>query len=172
MTQINTWANNDAIVQECTGSQQTCNNWNSNHPKNMLLGVLKGLIHRAHMLCDEKEDLLEELELLRNLLMCNGYPEHLVSQTLSESWPCEKLKAVLRGVQQDVEREKNEEYFEVLHAPYIQGFSEGLQRKLRKVQIVFVPKKRETLYTRLCKLKHNIDFEDCNDVVYLIPCVK
>ena len=27
-------------------------NWRSNHPKNALLGVLKGLIHRAHPLCE------------------------------------------------------------------------------------------------------------------------
>ena len=31
----------------------------------MLLGVMKGLIHRAHVICDLKEDLLEELDLLR-----------------------------------------------------------------------------------------------------------
>ena len=128
------------IYRKPTHTQQYIN-WNSNHPKNMLLGVLKGLVHRAHVLCDEKEDLLEELELLRNVFICNGYPEHLVSQTLRESWPRETLKAVLRGVQQDVEKEKNEDYFEVLHAPYVRGFSESLQRKLRKVQIGFVPKK-------------------------------
>jgi hypothetical protein len=134
------------IYRKPTHTQQYIN-WNSNHPKNMLLGVLKGLVHRAHVLCDEKEDLLEELELLRNVFICNGYPEHLVSQTLRESWPRETLKAVLRGVQQDVEKEKNEDYFEVLHAPYVRGFSESLQRKLRKVQIGFVPKKRETLHS-------------------------
>ena len=73
--------------------------WNSNHPKNMLLGVLKGLIHRAHVICDEKKVLLEELELLRNVFICNGYPEHLVSATLKESWRRETLKAILKGVQ-------------------------------------------------------------------------
>ena len=75
----------------------------------------------------------------------------LVSQTLRESWPRGTLKVVLRGVQQDVERERNEEYFEVFNAPYIQRFSESLQRKLRKVQIGFVPKKQETMCTQLCK---------------------
>ena len=78
---------------------------------------------------------MEELELLRNVFICNGYPEHLVSQTLRESWPCETLKAVLRGVQQDVEGENNESYFEVLHAPYVRGFSEGLQSKLTKFRL-------------------------------------
>ena len=48
--------------------------WGSNHPKHMLLGVLKGLIHRAHVLCDMKEDLIEELDLLKNVFISNGYP--------------------------------------------------------------------------------------------------
>ena len=58
----------------------------------MLLGVLKGLIHRAHVICDEKQDLLEELELLRNVFICNGYPEHLVSATLKAKGSiCQRL---------------------------------------------------------------------------------
>ena len=59
-------------------------NWVSTHPKNMLLGVLKGLIHRAHVLCDRKEDLLEELSLLKDVFICNGYPETLVLKALNE----------------------------------------------------------------------------------------
>ena len=48
----------------------------------MLLGMLKGLIHRAHVLCDLKEDLIEELDLLKNVFVSYGYPEHLVLKTL------------------------------------------------------------------------------------------
>ena len=161
------------VYRKPTHTQQYIN-WNSNHPKNMLLGVLKGLIHRAHVICDEKEDLLEELELLRNVFICNGYPEHLVSATLKESWRRETLKAILKGVQQDVEivEEKEKDYVEVLRAPYVKGFSEGLQRKLRKLKVGFVAMKKETIYTNLCKLKQRVDFEECKDVVYSVPCVK
>jgi len=157
------------IYRKPTHTQQYIH-WGSNHPKNMLLGVLKGLIHRAHVLCDMKEDLIEELDLLKNVFISNGYPEHLVVKTLQESWPRETLKAVLKGVQQDVEVENEKEYFEVLHAPYVKGFTEGLQRRLRRLNIGFVPKRRETLYTNLCKLKTKMDFNDCKDVVYSIPC--
>ena len=69
----------------------------------MLLGVLKGLIHRAHVLCDRKEDLLEELELLKNVFISNGFPEKLVLKTMKESWAKETLKAVLVGIEQEVE---------------------------------------------------------------------
>ena len=114
------------IYRKPTHTQQYIN-WNSNHPKNMLLGVLKGLIHRAHVICDLKEDLLEELDLLKDVFIGNGYPEHLVTKTLNESWPRETLKAVLKGVQQDVEVENQKDFFEVLHAPYVKGFSEEVE---------------------------------------------
>ena len=102
------------------------------------------------MLCDRNEDLLEELELLKNVFICNGYPQLLVNKILKESWAWETLKAALKGIQQDVKAEKNGDYCEVLHAPYIKGFLMGLQRKLRKVNIGFVPKRGETLYPGLC----------------------
>ena len=92
---------------------------------------MKGLIHRAHVLCDEKQDLLDELSLLRDVFIADGYPEKLVNNTLEKSWEVETLKAVLVGVQQEVKAENQKEYYDVLHAPYVQGFSESLQRKLK-----------------------------------------
>ena len=157
------------VYRKPTHTQQYIN-WVSNHPKNMLLGVLKGLIHRAHVLCDRKDDLLEELSLLKDVFICNGYPEALVLKTLNESWPKETLKAVLKGVQQEVEAENSKGYFEVLHAPYVKGFSEGLQRKLRRLQVGLVPKTGETLYSNLCKLKQRSEREEIKNVVYSVPC--
>ena len=90
------------IYRKPTHTQQYIN-WNSNHPKNMLLGVLKGLIHRAHVICDLKADLLEELDLLKNVFISNEYSEQLVTKNVKESGPRENLKAVLKGVQQDAE---------------------------------------------------------------------
>jgi len=112
----------------------------------MLLGVFKGLGHKAHVLCDRKEDLLEELALLKNVFVSNGYPEKLVRKTVQESWAKETLKAVLAGIEQNVEMEKRKKFCEVLHVPYVKGFSEGLQRMIRKLNIGVVPKKGEMLY--------------------------
>ena len=42
-------------------------------------------MHRAHVLCDRKEDLLEELALLKNGFVSNGCPEKLVLKTVQES---------------------------------------------------------------------------------------
>ena len=77
---------------------------------------------------------------------------------------------MLKDVQQELEVENEKQYFEVLHTPYMKGFTEGIQRRLRRLNIGFVPKRRETLYTNLCKLKSKVDFNDCKDVVYSIPC--
>ena len=69
------------------------------------------------------------------------------------------------GIEQDVEVEKRKEFCEVLHVPYVKGFSEGLQRKLRKLNIGVVPKKGETLYSHLCKLKQKKEKDESKDVV-------
>ena len=66
--------------------------------------------------------------------------------------------------------ERRKEFCEVLHVPYVKGFSEGLQRKLRKLNIGVVPKKGETLYSHLCKLKQKKEKDESKDVVYSIPC--
>ena len=69
------------------------------------------------------------------------------------------MKAILVGIEQ-----------EVLHAPHVKGFTEGLQRSLRKLSIGVVPKKREILYSHLCKLKQRKKEDEHKDVIYSIPC--
>ena len=105
---------------------------------------------------------------MKNIFISHGYPEHLVLKPLRESWQRETLKAVLKRSATASEVENEQNYFEVLHAPYVKGFTEGLQRRLRRLSVGFVPKRRETLYTNLCKMKTKVDFDDCKDVVYSI----
>ena len=50
----------------------------------MLLGVLKGLIYRAHVLCDLKENLTEELDLLKNVFISNGVPGAFGRKNITE----------------------------------------------------------------------------------------
>jgi len=60
-------------------------NWRSNHSKSFLLGIIKGQIHRAHYLCDLKEDLMEELSFLRDVFVMNSYPLKLVTEVINKS---------------------------------------------------------------------------------------
>ena len=116
-----------------------------------------------------KEDLLDELNLLRDVLISNGDPTKIVNQTINNSWAIELKKELMEAAQKD-ENNENGEYLNVLHAPYIQGFSEKLQKDLRKLGIGFVMQKGETLKTKLCKLKPTTEKEDKKDVDYIISC--
>ena len=107
---------------------QKYNHWRSNHSNAILIGVMEGLIHRAHLLCDLKEDLLDGLNLLRDVFMSNGYPTKIVNHTINDSRAIELKKELMEAAQKDGSNE-NDQYFNVLHAPYIQGFS---QKDLRK----------------------------------------
>lgn len=114
---------------------------------------------------------MEELDLLRDVFISNGYPEALVQKTLCDSWKGETLKATLvqsAGIQN---LEKTEDEFcDILHAPYIQGFSEKLQKKLRKVNVGFIPKKGITMFDHLCHLKQKPEIMDRKNVIYAIGC--
>ena len=54
------------------------------------------------MNCNLTEDLLEVIDLSRNVLIRNWYPEKLMVKTLQDLWARGTLKAVLREAQQDV----------------------------------------------------------------------
>ena len=43
-------------------------------------------------------------------------------------------------MEQVVEPVNQEEFYDVLHTLYVKGFSEGLQRKLKKFNVGYVPK--------------------------------
>ena len=77
--------------------------WKSNHSKNCKLGILKGLIHRAHLLCDGKEDLLEEIQLLKDVFIANGYPKKLVDKTINQSWKIE-LEKEMKRIEEEIRK--------------------------------------------------------------------
>ena len=60
------------VYRKATHTQKYIH-WKSNHSKNCTLGILKGLIHRAHLLCDKKEDLQDEIQLLKDVFLANGH---------------------------------------------------------------------------------------------------
>ena len=68
------------------------------------------------------------------------------------------------------EREDNHEFFDVLHAPYVQGFTERLQKEVKKFGIGFVMKNGVTLASLLCKLKQITEKEDRKDLNYILKC--
>ena len=149
--------------------------WKSNLSKNCKLGVLKGLIHRAHLFCDLKEDLLSELDLLRNVFISNGYPRRLVDRTINNSWKVELKKQVYtslseEGILDHEEEEENPGYYNTLNAPYIAGFSERLAKDLNGIDVGVTFCKGRTLYNSLCRLKPPCSKDTRKNVVYCSGC--
>jgi hypothetical protein len=109
-------------------------NWQSNHPKTMLLGVLKGLIHRAYYFCDKEEDLQDELKLLQDVFEINEYPKHLITKAMKTSQKKETDKMIQKLMEtvEDEPEEEEENYYGVLHAPYVKNFTEKVSRDLKK----------------------------------------
>ena len=71
----------------------------------MKLGVLNGLILRAQLLCDLKDVLLDELNLLRYVFVSNSYPCQLLNRSINKLWWSELKWAVesIRKAFQDYE---------------------------------------------------------------------
>ena len=70
----------------------------------------------------------------------------------------------MREMQQNFDEE---EYFEVLHAPYIHGFTERLQKKLKPFNIGFV---HDTIFQNVCHLKQKVMKDEKKNRVYSVPC--
>ena len=101
-----------------------------------------------------KEDLLNELQLLKDVFISNGYPRKLVERTINDSWKSELKKQIDESLydenrQDDEKPAENPGYFDTLNVPYIAGFSERLSRELRRINIGVTFSKGKTLYKDL-----------------------
>ena len=124
-----------------------------------------------------KEDLLCELNLLKDVFIANGYPKKLVEKTLKNSWKVElekQLKALLHmqnDEQENVEQEDDKSnYYDVLHVPYVAGFSEKLAKDLNCVNVGMTFQKGKTIFNSVCKLKPPKHSDERKNVVYCLGC--
>ena len=53
----------------------------------------------------------------------NGYPLHLVQGVINKSWEKETIKTILKENPLPENDQKKKGYYDILHAPYIQGFT-------------------------------------------------
>ena len=67
------------------------------------------------------------------------------------------------------EEEDTNEYYDCLYAPYIEGFSERLQKDLKSLKVGVAFKTTKTLFCMVCKLKPKREIDEQKDVVYHIP---
>ena len=76
------------------------------------------------------------------------------------------LQNELHGEQQ----EEESDYYDVLHAPYLAGFSEKLAKDLRKLNIGVTFQKGNTFHHSFCKLKPPRSAQEHKNVIYCIGC--
>jgi hypothetical protein len=96
----------------------------------------------------------------------NGYPWEVVEKTTNEA----KTGKIQRSMNEVAEKKEECEFFDVIHAPYVGGFSEKVQRKLREFNVGFVMKKGKSFGNMLCNGKWKEPFEKNKDIVYAIGC--
>ena len=122
---------------------------------------MKGLIHRAHRLCDLKEDLEAELGFLRDMFISNCYPVRKV----------EKIFEIYQPNLDGKRDEPGEEDQSLkMTVPYIQGFSENFQNIMSREGIEVVFMRGQTLQNELCNLKPRRGRLEKKDVVYMVDC--
>jgi hypothetical protein len=128
------------------------------------------LTHRAHAFCDDEKDLSAELKLLGDVFISNGYPRKLVQKTIEKSWEIEMQKWAKRNIEDPEKNTGPQEFYDVIHAPYVEGFSEKVQRRLKKLNVGFVMKVGDTVQSSLSHLKAPMALTDQKDMVYAIRC--
>ena len=58
--------------------------FSSNRPRAEQLGIVKSMLHRVHNLCDQGEPIENEVKLLNNAFIANGYNPKDVDRIISE----------------------------------------------------------------------------------------
>ena len=117
-------------------------NFQSNHPLEHKRGVVKTLAYRAKPVVSEREDRRKELEHLRGVLKCNGYPDWILRELKENNSDEGKVKRP-EPVKETSDMERNKKIPVVI--PYIKGFSEQIRRVLGKYGIPSYFKPTNTL---------------------------
>ena len=101
-------------------------NFQSNHPLEHKRGVVKTLAYRARTVVSGREDRREELEHLRGVLKCTGYPDWILWDLENEN--NNRKEEGKRSQQAQVTPDKERAKKIPVVIPYIKGFSEQIGR--------------------------------------------
>jgi hypothetical protein len=113
---------------------------------------------------------VEELDLLKNVFISNGYPPSLVRKTIAISWKTAEQKKCQEMIETDAVNEEAKEFFDTIHVPFVENFTQYIQRELRKINVGVVMKKGPTIFSKVCKMKSHKELQKSKDVIYAIEC--
>jgi predicted GIY-YIG superfamily endonuclease len=131
----------------------------SHHFPGQKKGVLNTLITRSRRLTD-KEHISEELRLLREVFINNGYSKREIKMAFA--------KNSAKNANVDTTKTKKDEFKSIAVLPYVSGTTDAISRILKRHSVitVFVPLKK--LHNLIRPVKDVIPQEKCG--VYKVPC--
>ena len=143
-------------------------NFNSHHPIQHKLGVVRTLYERAdNIITDPKEAENEVVHVNKALQKC-GYPKWTFRKVRRDLDTREERKAAKK--KKDKTRSEAETPNVTVTIPYIRGVSESLQRVFRRHGVSSTFKPHRTLRQQLVHPKDKRPPHDTAGVVYEIPC--
>lgn len=140
-------------------SSQRILNYNSLHPKNMVLNVGRNLVKRVKSLTTRQDVNLDAT--ITSILKKNDFPSRVICRLLRED-PSTRSRPVPRV---------DGEYERFHSLTYVRGVSEKLRRKIANAtnaRVAFKPARK--VMELFSKVKDVVPKEQRSDVVYRIPC--
>ncbi|XP_074030332.1 uncharacterized protein [Leptinotarsa decemlineata] len=131
-------------------------NHESNHHQSTKRGIIKTLLDRAFGLCNTKEGLEKELDIIKSDLRRNGYSKAMIEKTLAK--------------RQQEPRKEEKPSQPVLALPYIRGLSERIRRIGSKYNIRTCFRSGNTIRSSLTKTRPPNADCDSKNCIYRIPC--
>ena len=129
--------------------------FDSHHPFNHRVSVIKTLFDRAEKLCTTQGDKDDEIQHVTTALLANGYPRDIVS----------KYGHVKKGTRSDRMEPKA-----TVVLPYVKNVSESIRRILTPLNIRTCFRPVRTLRQFLVHPKDQLPISRVSGVVYSIPC--
>ena len=123
---------------------------------------VRTLMKRAHDLTPDQYLLKEELQHVRGVLRCNGYPNGMVRKY--------KVQEQRESEMDDNEEDENKP-LATAKIPYVKGLSEEIRRILGKYSIRTVFRTTQTLGRILTEVKDPTPLEERPGIVYKIKCI-
>jgi hypothetical protein len=132
--------------------------YDSEHPHNQKMGVVRSLVRRIHTHCStikNKQD--EKLKVIEDL-RANGYPMPLIEEELKKQY--DKTK----------KPKESQVLSKSIAIPYVTGLGESIRRIMYKSGTEVVWNRGKTLRSMTCNLKDKLDMKETPNSIYRLPC--
>ena len=142
-------------------------NYHSEHFNNTKLALIKGLIDRGVLLADD-EFINENLEIIKNTLISNDYPPHLIKKQINERLFYHKNKCNNNSLNDNNDKTNYKAFCSI---PYIKGLSEKIRYDFKKFNIQVVFRNNKNGLKRFFNYnKDKEKKENTSGIVYKINC--